>query len=106
MADYEEVAGEADEEDTPVPEMTPRQKLYATVQAYKQQEFQGLKDFAAALGSEQAQSLGEEPVLPSYPEVEALPGYIARVKKLLAKKKELDRRRDNVLRKCSELFPS
>lgn len=106
MAEYEEVAGEADEEDTPAPDMTPRQKLYASVQAYKQQEFQGLKDFAAALGSEQTQSLGEIPALPSFPEFDALPSYIARVKKLQAKKKELDRRREAVLRLCNSLLPS
>ena len=103
MAEYQEVAGEADEEEVPQEALSPRKRLYRTVTDYRQTDFHNLKDLTAALGSEQTQSLGptEEP---QFPELEQLPAYLAKVKRLVARKKELERRRDQVLRLKNSLF--
>ena len=103
MADYEEVAGEADEEIAPQETIPPKQRLYNAVLGYRQADFQGLRDLAAALGSEQTQSLSKQE--PShFPELEKLPEYLAKVRNLLARKKDLERRREHMLRLKATLF--
>jgi len=103
MADYEEVAGEADEEDAPPQTLPPKERLYSAVLGYRQTDFQGLRDLAAALSSEQTQSL-EKQEASSYPELEQLPEYLAKVRRLIARKKELERRREQVLRLKASLL--